>query len=65
MRYDLPEILSAKEEGAEITSEMEVFFDVCPARIFAVTGSDGKTTTSTLIYKILKKQGYNCWLGAI
>lgn len=63
MRYDLPEILSAKEEGAEITSEMEVFFDVCPARIFAVTGSDGKTTTSTLIYKILKKQGYNCWLG--
>lgn len=63
MRYDLPEIVAAKEEGAKITSEMEVFFEVCPAQIIAVTGSDGKTTTSTLIYKMLKKQGYNCWLG--
>lgn len=63
MRYDLPEIVVAKEKGAKITSEMEVFFEVCPAQIFAVTGSDGKTTTSTLIYKMLKKQGYNCWLG--
>lgn len=63
MRYDLPEILSAKEEGAEITSEMEVFFELCCAPIFAVTGSDGKTTTTTLIYNMLKEQGYNCWLG--
>ena len=63
MRYDLPEIVAAKERGAEITSEMEVFFDLCPAQIFAVTGSDGKTTTTTLIYKMLKEQGYNCWLG--
>lgn len=63
MRYDLPEILRAKEEGAEITSEMEVFFELCCAPIFAVTGSDGKTTTTTLIYNMLKEQGYNCWLG--
>ncbi|MFZ5988913.1 MAG: UDP-N-acetylmuramoyl-L-alanine--D-glutamate ligase [Bacillota bacterium] len=63
MRFDVPEILAAKDEGAEITSEMEVFFELCSAQIFAVTGSDGKTTTTTLIYNILKEQGYNCWLG--
>jgi len=63
MRYDLPELLRAREMGAEITSEMEVFFDLCPAEIFAVTGSDGKTTTTTLIYNMLKEAGYNCWLG--
>ncbi|MDQ2086783.1 UDP-N-acetylmuramoyl-L-alanine--D-glutamate ligase [Herbivorax sp. ANBcel31] len=63
MRYDIPEIVSAKKEGAKVTSEMEVFFELCPAEIFAVTGSDGKTTTSTLIHKMLKKQGYKSWLG--
>ncbi|MCX7749801.1 MAG: UDP-N-acetylmuramoyl-L-alanine--D-glutamate ligase [Clostridia bacterium] len=63
MRFDIPEILEARKNGAEITSEMEVFFELCPAQIFAVTGSDGKTTTTTLIYNILKEQGYTCWLG--
>jgi UDP-N-acetylmuramoylalanine--D-glutamate ligase len=63
MRYDLPEILKAKADGAEVTSEMELFFELCPAPILAVTGSDGKTTTTTLIYNILREQGYNCWLG--
>ena len=63
MRFDLPEIENARKNGAQVTSEMEVFFEVCPAQIFAVTGSDGKTTTTTLIYKMLKEQGYNCWLG--
>lgn len=63
MRFDIPELISEREKGAEITSEMEVFFDLCPAEIIAVTGSDGKTTTTTLIHKILKEHGYNCWLG--
>jgi len=63
MRYDVPELVRAREEGAEVTSEMEVFFDLCPAEIIAVTGSDGKTTTTTIIYNILKTSGYNCWLG--
>jgi len=40
-----------------------VFFEVCPSKIIAVTGSDGKTTTTTLIYKILTESGYNCHLG--
>ncbi len=63
MRPDLPELIRAREEGAVITSEMEVFFDLCPGEIFAVTGSDGKTTTTTLIYNMLKEQGYRVWLG--
>ena len=63
MRYDVPELLKARADGAEITSEMEAFFDICPCRIIAVTGSDGKTTTTTLISKILDESGYKTWLG--
>lgn len=63
MRFDHPAILSAKERGAVITSEMEVFFELCPAKILAVTGSDGKTTTTTLIYKMLDQAGYKTHLG--
>ena len=63
VRFDIPELLREAEAGAEITSEMEVFCKLCPARIFAVTGSDGKTTTTTLINKILEQHGYKCWLG--
>ena len=46
-----------------MTSEMEVFFDLCPATIFAVTGSDGKTTTTTLIAKMLEKAGRTVHVG--
>jgi len=63
LRFDVPELLEAKEKGAKITSEMELFFEVCPAHIFAVTGSDGKTTTTTLIYKMLKEAGKNVYVG--
>ena len=63
MRFDLPQIKKALAEGAELTSEMEIFMRLCPAYIYAVTGSDGKTTTTTLIYEILKQEGYNCYLG--
>jgi UDP-N-acetylmuramoylalanine--D-glutamate ligase len=63
VRFDIPELLNEAEAGAEVTSEMEVFCKLCPARIIAVTGSDGKTTTTTLIYKILNRHGYKCWLG--
>ncbi len=63
MRPDLPELVDAVAKGAELTSEMEVFINLCLAQVFAVTGSDGKTTTTTLIYKILTEEGYNCWLG--
>lgn len=60
---DTPQIQALRESGARITSEMEAFFELCPAQIIAVTGSDGKTTTSTLISELLKKQGFRVWLG--
>lgn len=63
IRIDTPQLAEAKRMGVMITSEMEVFFNVCPCKIIGVTGSDGKTTTSTLIYKLLTEQGYNCHLG--
>ena len=53
----------ARANGSEITSEMEAFFEVCPCRIIAVTGSDGKTTTTTLIAKILEHAGHRVWIG--
>ncbi len=58
-----PELAAAKERGAVVTSEMEVFFSLCPCRIFAITGSDGKTTTSTIISELLKAEGYTVHLG--
>src|SRR5665647_1389242 len=63
MRPDLPEIREAVAGGSVLTSEMEVFMDLCPARIIAVTGSDGKTTTTTLISLILKEAGYTVSVG--
>lgn len=61
IRPDVPEIAAAVANGAVLTSEMELFFELCPAKIFAITGSDGKTTTTTLTYKLLeaeaKKEG--------
>ncbi|MDY6179314.1 MAG: UDP-N-acetylmuramoyl-L-alanine--D-glutamate ligase [Candidatus Faecousia sp.] len=58
-----PAIQALKERGAEITSEMEVFFEVSPCHLIAVTGSDGKTTTTTLIAEMLKAAGKTVWLG--
>ena len=49
--------------GAVLTSEMEAFFALCPCPILAVTGSDGKTTTTTLISELLKASGKKVWLG--
>ncbi len=49
--------------GAEITSEMELFFRFCPCRTIAITGSDGKTTTSTVVSELLKAQGFTVHLG--
>ncbi|SHH61804.1 UDP-N-acetylmuramoylalanine--D-glutamate ligase [Sporobacter termitidis DSM 10068] len=63
LRPDLPELLDAVRRGAVLTSEMEVFFDVCPCRIIGVTGSDGKTTTTTIIAKLLAAEGYTVHLG--
>ena len=63
LRPDAPALEAARARGAEITSEMEVFFRVCPCKIIAVTGSDGKTTTTTIISELLKAAGYNVYVG--
>ncbi|MBQ2932417.1 MAG: UDP-N-acetylmuramoyl-L-alanine--D-glutamate ligase [Clostridia bacterium] len=63
LRPDVPQLLAAERNGAFLTSEMELFFELCPCPIIAVTGSDGKTTTTTLIGEMLKKEGYNCYIG--
>ena len=63
MRPDVPELVDAVNSGAFLTSEMEVFMKLCPAQVFGVTGSDGKTTTTTLISKMLEAEGYKCWTG--
>ncbi len=63
MRYDAPALQAARARGAEVTSEMELFFELCPCPIFAVTGSDGKTTTTTLICEMLTRQGFKCHKG--
>ena len=63
MNFNLPELALARKKGIAVTSEMEVFFDLCPATIFAVTGSDGKTTTTTLIAEMLKAQGKTVHVG--
>ncbi|MBR5278048.1 MAG: UDP-N-acetylmuramoyl-L-alanine--D-glutamate ligase [Clostridia bacterium] len=63
VRPDLEGINKARQNGTKITSEMEEFFRLCPCKKIAVTGSDGKTTTTTLISKLLSAQGYKTWLG--
>lgn len=63
IRPDIPEFLSAVERGSEVTSEMEVFFDVCPCHTIAVTGSDGKTTTTTIIAEMLRAAGKTVYIG--
>ena len=63
MHPDIPALKKLRESGATVTSEMQVFFELCPCHLLAVTGSDGKTTTTTLISEILKADGKTVWLG--
>ena len=63
MRFHTKELEQAREKGIIVTSEMEVFFDLCPCPIYAVTGSDGKTTTTTIISEFLKAAGKRVHLG--
>ena len=63
MHPENPALVALRKNGAEVTSEMEIFFECCPCTVLAVTGSDGKTTTTTLISEMLKAAGKKVWLG--
>lgn len=58
-----PELEQESQRGAIVTSEIELLMKICPSKIIGVTGSDGKTTTTSMIHAILKKAGYQTFLG--
>lgn len=63
VRPDKPELLKAVKNGTRLTTELNEFLSLCPCKTFGITGSDGKTTTTTLIAKILEADGKKVWLG--
>lgn len=63
MPFYCDELNALRDKGVVISSEMEIFFDICPCKIYAVTGSDGKTTTTTVISEMLKAEGYTVHIG--
>jgi UDP-N-acetylmuramoylalanine--D-glutamate ligase len=63
MRIDSESLVKVKNEGAYITSEMEEFVKYTKGKVYGVTGSDGKTTTTTIISKLLEAEGYKTWVG--
>ncbi len=63
MRYDVPELLEAEKNGALITTEMEQFLSLCPCKSIGITGSDGKTTTTTIIGELLRQAGKRTFVG--
>lgn len=63
MYFNLPVLQDFIKKGVTVTSEMEVFFDICPCKIYAITGTDGKTTTTTVCTEILSKTGKKIYKG--
>lgn len=63
MRIDCDALMKVKNEGAYVTSEMEEFARYCKGKVYAITGSDGKTTTTSIVAKLLETEGYKTWVG--
>lgn len=59
----IPELVAEVERGAILTSEIEMLLKLAPCKVIGVTGTEGKTTTTSIIAEIIKKAGYNCFLG--
>ena len=60
---DLPILQEAREQGIRLTNDAQLFMERCPAPIIGITGSAGKTTTTTLVSEIVKRAGYKTWVG--
>ena len=58
-----PELVEEQKRGAVITTEIEMLIKLCPCKVIGITGTEGKTTTSSIIYEIVKNTGKNCYLG--
>ena len=58
-----PELVKEEEKGAIITTEIELLMKMCPCKVIGITGTEGKTTTSSIIHAIIKQAGINCYLG--
>ncbi|MGN0173531.1 MAG: UDP-N-acetylmuramoyl-L-alanine--D-glutamate ligase [Acutalibacteraceae bacterium] len=63
MYYNLDVLQDFRKKGVVVTSEMEVFFDICPCKIYAITGTDGKTTTTTIVSEVLSASGKKVYKG--
>ncbi len=57
------EIKEEAQRGALVTSEIEMVLKLTPSKVIGITGTEGKTTTTSIIYEIIKKAGYKCFLG--
>lgn len=60
---DTPALRRARESGIPVSSEMAWFLEITPATVIAITGSDGKTTTTNLTAEMLKADGKRVWMG--
>lgn len=63
IRYDIPQFQEAVARGSVLTSEMELFMELTPATVIGITGSDGKTTTTTLTAMFLREAGHRVYMG--
>lgn len=63
IRPDIYEFEEARKNGCIVTSEIEELLKYCPSKIYGITGSDGKTTTTTILYNLFKISGFKTWLG--
>lgn len=63
LRPDLPPLTAAVAHGARLLGEYDLFAALCPATMLGVTGSDGKTTTTTIAGHMLHAAGHTAYIG--
>lgn len=63
MPKHLPQVEDVRRRGIPVSGEAPLFLELCPAPVAGITGSAGKTTTSTLVARMLEASGYRVYLG--